>query len=247
MKLSGTGTEKIEDELKIFLPKAKVARMDLDTTRGKDALTKLIGKFEAGELDILVGTQMVTKGLDFERVGLVGIINADQILHYPDFRSDERAFHLMTQVSGRAGRKHRQGKVIIQAMDREHVILKHVVNSNWKLFIEREQTNRRETAFPPYVKMINIQLRHPKRSTVEEAAKLLYKWLAPVLRQTITPPFEPSVARLRTYYLQDMVVRIPLVPKEVKRVKGILRKAVNQLNVTKRLTGVRVVLDVDPY
>lgn len=247
MKLSGTGTEKIEDELKIYLPEAKVARMDLDTTRGKDALTKLIGKFEAGDLDILVGTQMVTKGLDFERVGLVGIINADQILHYPDFRSDERAFHLMTQVAGRAGRKHRQGKVIIQALDQEHVILKNVVNNDWEPFIEREQTNRRKTAFPPYVKMINIQLRHVKRSTVEEAAKLLYKWLAPVLADSITPPFEPSVARLRTYYLQDMVVRIPLAPKELKRVKGILRKAVDQLSITKRLTGVRVVLDVDPY
>lgn len=247
MKLSGTGTEKIEDELKIFLPAARVARMDLDTTRGKEALSKLIGKFEAGDLDILVGTQMVTKGLDFERVGLVGIISADQLLHYPDFRSDERAFHLMTQVAGRAGRRQRQGQVIIQAMDQHHFILKNVVAQDWNTFIEREQTNRRETSFPPYVKMINLQLRHPKRTVAEDAAKLLYKWLAPVLGNTITPPFEPSVARLRTYYLQDMVVRVNPVPKEVKRVKGILRKAVQQLNVTPKLTGVRVVLDVDPY
>ncbi|NJC27294.1 replication restart helicase PriA [Neolewinella antarctica] len=247
MKLSGTGTEKIEDELKIILPEAKVARMDLDTTRGKNALTKLISQFEAGDIDILVGTQMVTKGLDFERVGLVGVINADQILHYPDFRSDERAYHLMTQVSGRAGRRHRQGKVIIQATDQQHVILRNVVDQNWNQFIEREQTNRRETSFPPYVKMIHLQLRHPRRSTALEAAKLLHLWLAPVLGETITAPFEPSVARLRNYYLQDMVVRINPSPREVKRVKGILRKAVAQLNVTPKLTGVRVVLDVDPY
>jgi len=247
MKLSGTGTEKIEDELKVFLPEARIARMDLDTTRGKDALGKLISKFEAGALDILVGTQMVTKGLDFERVGLVGIISADQLLHYPDFRADERAFHLMTQVAGRAGRRHRRGKVVIQAMDQDHVILRNVLENEWDRFIERERTNRRENAFPPYLKMINLQLRHPKRSLVEEAAKLLYTWIAPVLGNVVTPPFEPAVARLRTYYLQDMVVRMPPSPKEVKRVKGILRKAIEQLNVTPKLTGVRVVLDVDPY
>ncbi|OAV43218.1 primosomal protein N' [Lewinella sp. 4G2] len=247
MKLSGTGTEKIEDELKIFLPEARIARMDLDTTRGKEALGKLIGRFEAGELDILVGTQMVTKGLDFERVGLVGIINADQILHYPDFRADERAYHLMTQVAGRAGRRHRRGKVIIQAMDLQHVILKNVVGGEWKEFIDREQTNRREAAFPPYVKMMHLQLRHPQRGRTEEAAKLLHSWLAPVLGGMITAPFEPSVARLRTYYLQDMVVRVQPIPSEVKRVKGILRKAIAHLNVAPKLTGVRVVLDVDPY
>ena len=247
MKLSGTGTEKIEDELKIFLPQARIARMDLDTTRGKNALSTLLSRFEAGELDILVGTQMVTKGLDFNRVGLVGIISADQLLHYPDFRADERAYHLMTQVAGRAGRRDKQGKVIIQAMDLHHTILKDVVAGDWQHFIEREQTNRREYAFPPYVKMIHVQLRHPKRSVAEEAAKLLYRWLGPVLNSGVTPPFEPSVARLRNYYLQDMVVRITPSPKEVTRVKGILRKAVQQLNVTPKLTGVRVVLDVDPY
>ena len=247
MKLGGTGTEKIEDELKIFLPEARIARMDLDTTRGKDALSSLLTRFESGELDILVGTQMVTKGLDFERVGLVGVISADQILHYPDFRADERAYHLMTQVAGRAGRRQRQGKVIIQAMDQAHVILRNVVEQDWAAFIEREEKNRRETGFPPFVKMIHVQLRHPKRSIVEEAAKLFYKWVTPVLGNLVTPPFEPSVARLRTYYLQDMMVRIPLQPKEVKRVKEILRRATTQLNITPRLTGVRVVLDVDPY
>ena len=247
MRLSGTGTEKIEDELKIFLPEARIARMDLDTTRGKDALGKLINRFENGDLDILVGTQMVTKGLDFERVGLVGIINADQLMNFPDFRADERAFHLMTQVAGRAGRKHRQGKVIIQATNQGHVLLQQVVDQRWDDFIDRERHNRQQSEFPPYVKMIHVQARHPKRSTVIEAAKLLHSWLAPVLGKVITPPFEPSVARLRTYYLQDMVVRVPLNQLEVKRVKSILLKAVTQLSVTARLTGVRVVLDVDPY
>lgn len=247
MKLGGTGTEKIEDELKIFLPDARIGRMDLDTVRGKNALANLIGRFEAGELDILVGTQMVTKGLDFERVGLVGIISADQLLRFPDFRADERAFHLMTQVSGRAGRKHRRGKVVIQAMERSHPVLIDVLNGDWDRFIEREARHRAETFFPPYQKMIHLQLRHPKRAKAEEAAKLMGGWLAHALGDQVSPPFEPSVARLRTYYLQDMVIRMKSAPKEMARVKSIVRKAVDKMGTTEGLTGVRVVVDVDPY
>ena len=247
LKLGGTGTEKIEDELKIFFPDARVARMDLDTTRGKDGMGRIITQFELGELDILVGTQMVTKGLDFEKVGLVGIINADQILRFPDFRADERGYQLMTQVAGRAGRKHRRGKVIIQATDRKHPVLADVLEGDWDRYVQREANNRAAATFPPYVKMIHVQLKHPRRNTVEEAAKLLGGWLAHVLKETVTPPFEPAVARLRTYYLQDIVVRIPNDPTEVKRVKGIVRKAVAQLAKTKGLSGVRVAIDVDPY
>ncbi|MEO0731453.1 MAG: primosomal protein N', partial [Bacteroidota bacterium] len=247
MKLGGTGTEKIEDELKIFLPDARIGRMDLDTVRGKNALVNLIARFEAGELDILVGTQMVTKGLDFERVGLVGVISADQLLRFPDFRSDERAFHLMTQVAGRAGRKHRRGKVVIQALQRAHPVLTDVLNGDWDRFIEREARHRAETAFPPYVKMIHLQLRHPQRTKVEDAAKLMGSWLAHALGDRVSPPFAPSVGRLRTYYLQDMIIRLRNDGKEIARVKGIVHKAVDKLGATKGLTGVRVVIDVDPY
>ncbi|WP_020569598.1 replication restart helicase PriA [Neolewinella persica] len=247
MKLGGTGTEKIEDELKIFLPDARIARMDADTTRGKNALAALIGRFEEGELDILVGTQMVTKGLDFERVGLVGIISADQLLRFPDFRADERAFQLMTQVAGRAGRKHKQGKVIIQSMERNHPVLTDVLNADFHRFIEREADNRAQHRFPPYVKMINLQFRHPKRNTVEEAAKLVGSWLNHHLPGLVDGPFEPSVARLRTYYLQDMVIRVKPDGKELGRVKSVVRAAVDKLGTTERLSGVRVVVDVDPY
>ncbi|MCX8210643.1 MAG: primosomal protein N' [Lewinella sp.] len=247
MKLGGTGTEKIEDELKIFLPDARLARMDADTTRGKNALGELLTRFELGELDILVGTQMVTKGLDFEKVGLVGIINADQLLRFPDFRADERAFQLMVQVAGRAGRKHRQGKVIIQAMEKGHPVIHDVIDEDYHRFIERESRNRAEHRFPPYVKMIHVQLRHPKRNTVEEGAKLMGGWLKHHLGDTLDGPFEPSIARLRTYYLQEMVIRVKPDGKELGRVKALLQKAVDQLGKTERLTGVRVVVDVDPY
>ena len=247
MKLSGTGTEKIEDELKIFLPEARIARMDLDTTRGKNALSKLIDQFEVGELDILVGTQMVTKGLDFERVGLVGVISADQLLRFPDFRADERAFQLMTQVAGRAGRRGRRGQVIIQAHEGAHPVLTDVVAGDYLNFIEREAENRLRYAFPPYQKMIRLQLRHTRRHTVEEGAKLVGKWLAYALGDKVEGPFEPAVARLRTYYLQDMVVRMPAAPAEMRRVKLIIRRAADKLAQTKGLSGVRVVVDVDPY
>jgi len=247
MKLGGTGTEKIEDELKIFLPDARMARMDADTTRGKNALGELLARFELGELDILVGTQMVTKGLDFEKVGLVGIINADQLLRFPDFRADERAFQLMVQVAGRAGRKHRQGKVIIQAMEKGHPVIRDVIDEDYHNFIQREGRNRAEHRFPPYVKMINVQFRHPKRNKVEEGAKLMGGWLSHHLGDTLSGPFEPSVARLRTYYLQEMVIRVKPDGKELGRVKALLQKAVDQLGKTEGLTGVRVVVDVDPY
>lgn len=247
MKLGGTGTEKIEDELKIFLPDARIGRMDADTVRGKNAMANLMASFEEGELDILVGTQMVTKGLDFERVGLVGVISADQLLRFPDFRSDERAFQLMIQVAGRAGRKHKQGKVIIQTMERSHPVLLDVLDGDFHRFIEREAEHRAAHRFPPFVKMINLQLRHPKRSTVEEAAKLLGSWLNHHLPGLVDGPFEPSVARLRTYYLQDMVIRVKPDGRELNRVKAVIQAAVDKLATADRLSGVRVVVDVDPY
>ncbi|CAH1001791.1 primosomal protein N' [Neolewinella maritima] len=247
MKLSGTGTEKIEDELKIFLPEARVARMDLDTTRGKNALGKLLDQFEVGELDILVGTQMVTKGLDFERVGLVGVISADQLLRFPDFRADERAFQLMTQVAGRAGRRGRRGQVIIQAHEGSHPVITDVVSGDYANFIEREAGNRQQHAFPPYRRMIRLQLRHTKRATAEDAARLLAKWLAHSLGDQLEGPFEPSVARLRTYYLQDMVVRFPPAATQMKRVKTLIQRCIDKLAQTKGMSGVRVVVDVDPY
>ena len=247
LKLSGTGTEKIEDELKIFLPEARIARMDLDTTRGKNALGKLLQDFGLGELDILVGTQMVTKGLDFDRVGLVGVISADQLLRFPDFRADERAFQLMVQVAGRAGRRDRRGQVIIQAHEEGHPVLTDVLADDYDNFIEREARNRASHGFPPYRKMIRIQLRHTRRNTAEEGAKMMAKWLAHGLGDRMEGPFEPSVARLRTYYLQDIVLRLPPSPGELRKAKALIRQATDKLAATKGLSGVRVVIDVDPY
>ncbi|MEL6275415.1 MAG: primosomal protein N', partial [Bacteroidota bacterium] len=246
LRLRGTGTEKIEDEIKIFLPEARVARMDLDTVRGKNALVKLIADFEAGELDILVGTQMVTKGLDFERVGLVGIISADQLLQFPDFRSDERAFQLMLQVAGRAGRKHRQGKVLIQAYNQSHPVLADVVAGNFNHFFARESRNRKEHRFPPFLRMINVQLRHTNVRIVDDAAKLMGNWLKKDLDGFFEGPFEPTVARLRTYYLRNMVFRVDKDGRKVRFIKEKLQAAIDQLATTDGFSGVKVSVDVDP-
>lgn len=246
LKLRGTGTEKIEDELKIFIPELRVARMDLDTVRGKNALAKLIGDYEAGELDLLVGTQMVTKGLDFERVGLVGIISADQLLQFPDFRADERAFQLMLQVAGRAGRKHRRGKVIIQAYNMVHPVLQDVVSGDFNRFYNREIKHRSELRFPPLQRMIHVQFRHPKVRIVEDAAKLFASWVKPTIGQWMEGPFEPSVARLRSYYLRDMTIRVNKDGKKVRLIKDVLQEGINKLANTDGLSGVRVSVNVDP-
>lgn len=246
LRLRGSGTEKIEDELKIFIPDIRVARMDLDTVRGKNALAKLIGDYEAGELDILVGTQMVTKGLDFERVGLVGIISADQLLQFPDFRADERAFQLMTQVAGRAGRKHKRGKVMIQAYNMVHPVLKDVTENNFIRFYERESKQRMEAGFPPFQRMIHVQFRHTKSNIVEDASKLFTAWIKPKLDRWMEGPFEPSVGRLRTYYLRDLVIRVDKDGKKVRLIKDTLQAAINKLSNTEGMSGVRVVVDVDP-
>ncbi|PHI20821.1 primosomal protein N' [Lewinellaceae bacterium SD302] len=246
LKLRGTGTEKIEDELKIFIPDLRIARMDLDTVRGKNALAKLIGDYEAGELDLLVGTQMVTKGLDFERVGLVGIISADQLLQFPDFRADERAFQLMLQVAGRAGRKHRRGKVIIQAYNMVHPVLNDVVANDFQRFYEREISHRAELGFPPLQRMIQVQFRHPKVRVVEDASKLFASWVKPHIGQWMEGPFEPSVARLRNYYLRDMTIRVNKDGKKVRLIKDVLQAGIDKLSTTDGMSGVRVSVDVDP-
>ncbi|MEM6879471.1 MAG: primosomal protein N', partial [Bacteroidota bacterium] len=194
LALKGAGTEKIEDELKIFLPEARISRLDLDTARGKNGLARLMQQFEDAQLDILVGTKMVTKGLDFERVGLVGIISADQLLSFPDFRATERAFQLMLQVAGRAGRRKQRGRVIIQAHNMKHPALEWVRQTDYRSFFTSEEKNRREYNFPPFCRMIHVQFRHTKVDRVEEAAKLFYHWLRNDIESYAQPPFEPSVS-----------------------------------------------------
>ncbi|MEM1216299.1 MAG: primosomal protein N' [Bacteroidota bacterium] len=247
LSLQGFGTEKIEDELQIFLPDAKVGRMDLDTVRGKHAHAKIINDFEEGRIDILVGTQMVTKGLDFERVGVVGVLSADQLLQFPDFRSAERGFQLMLQVAGRAGRKHKQGKVLVQAFNTTHPVLKEVVESDYATFYRREIQERRQFFYPPFQRLIRITLKHPKAPTVNDAMKLYAHWLKQQLGEKVLGPAVPYVGRVRNYYLLDVLIKLDRTPQEIQHAKRHIRAVTDQLKQTKGFSGVRVSIDVDPY
>ncbi|HPI09270.1 MAG TPA: primosomal protein N', partial [Saprospiraceae bacterium] len=193
--LRGFGTEKIEDELKLFLPNARVGRMDLDTAGSKNNLTALLNDFEERRLDILVGTQMVTKGLDFDNVALVGVLGADQLTKFPDFRSGERAFQLLTQVAGRAGRKLKRGSVLIQAFDPKHPVLQEVLLGDFRGFADRELKERHEFHYPPFYRLIAIQLRHKDPKVVHEAAAEFGKMLRRSLGDRVLGPVLPNIAR----------------------------------------------------
>jgi primosomal protein N' (replication factor Y) (superfamily II helicase) len=247
LTLKGFGTEKIEDELKIYLPDAQIARMDLDTVRGKYAHARLINEFEEGRIDILVGTQMVTKGLDFEKVGIVGVLSADQLLQFPDFRATERAFQLMRQVSGRSGRKHRRGRVIIQAFNTAHPVLKEVISGDYPSFYSREMQERQSFHYPPYLRLIRITLKHRQPKRVNEGAKLYEKALKSRLGEWVMGPAMPYVARVRGYYLLDFLIKIPRHAQKLKYTKQCVQAATNELHAASGLSGVRVSVDVDPY
>ncbi len=247
LSLEGYGTEKIEDELSIIFPDARIRRMDLDTTRGKNNLENIIYDFERGKIDILVGTQMVTKGLDFDNVGLVGVIYADQALHYPDFRSAERTFQTLVQVSGRAGRKKDQGEVMIQTFQPEHPVFVDVVNSDYNAFFKREIKEREIFRYPPFTRQIAISIRHRQSEMSWEAAALLVTTLKPSLGNRVLGPSVPTVARVRNQYIHMVFIKIERDGKLLAEVKNELRNFQHGLVKRKSLSTVRISIDVDPH
>ncbi len=247
LSLEGYGTEKIEDELSVIFPEAKIRRMDLDTTRGKNNLENLIYEFERGKIDILVGTQMVTKGLDFDHVGLVGVIYADQALHYPDFRAAERTFQTLVQVSGRAGRKHEQGNVMIQTFQPEHPVFLDVIHSDYSSFYKREIKEREIFRYPPFVRQIAISIKHRQADISREAADLLVTELKPHLGKRVLGPSVPTVARVRNQYIHMVYIKIERNAKLLAEVKNALRLFQNGIVKRKSLSTVRISIDVDPY
>ncbi len=213
LKLQGFGTEKIEDELKIYLPDVHVARMDLDAIRTKDAAAKIINDFEERRLDVLVGTQMVTKGLDFENVAIVGVLSADQLLGFPDFRSGERGFQLITQVAGRAGRKGKRGKVIVQAMNTAHPVIKEVLEGDFQGFFRREILERKTFEYPPFSRLIKITLKHKKPDVLNRGTAVFVKVLREKLGKRVLGPTVPPVGRVREQFLLDILIKMELKPE----------------------------------
>lgn len=245
--LRGFGTEKVEDELKIYLPDAKIGRMDFDTVRSKHAHARIINDFEEKRIDILVGTQMVTKGLDFENVGVVGVLSADQLLQFPDFRASERAFQLMVQVSGRAGRKHKRGKVIIQAFNIGSPVLREVYHNDFTSFIQRELRERQDFFYPPFVRLIRITLRHKKPDLLNEAAKLYGHLLKKQLGNWVIGPAVPYISRVRSYYLLDFMIKLDKNAAKIRFAKDTVLESIDEMQRTDGFSGVRVNVDVDPF
>jgi primosomal protein N' (replication factor Y) len=246
LKEVGFGTEKIEEELATILPTANAARMDLDSTRKKDAYGKLIERFAHGDLNVLIGTQMVTKGLDFEDVQLVAIMNADSLLHYPDFRAQERAYQLMEQVAGRAGRRNQRGIVAIQTYRPSHHIIDFVVNHAYKAMVAQQMDERKVFNYPPYCRLIHISLRHKDSRTVSDAADYFAAALRQMLAERVLGPEFPPVSRLRSVYHKNILIKLDKNLSAAK-VKQMLLQAAQHIFTQAPYKSVRVVYDVDPY
>jgi primosomal protein N' (replication factor Y) len=242
----GFGTEQIELELKELFPNYKIGRMDLDTTRGKFGYQKIIGAFEAREIDILVGTQMLSKGLDFDNVSLVGILNADTMLNFPDFRAHERAYQMMVQVSGRAGRNKKQGNVAIQTYNPYHQILQQVSTTNYAEMYKEQLQERWQYKYPPYFRLIKITLKHRDYNKVDSGINWLFKALYTSFGEHVLGPTAPAISRIRNQYIKNLVIKIP--PKQsIVKTKNQVSKIKNTFEAVKEFRPIRFIIDVDAY
>ena len=245
LKGRGYGTEKIEDQIRDVFPEVEVARMDLDTTRTRNAYERLIGDFAAGRTHVLVGTQMISKGLDFDHVGVVGILDADSMLNYPDFRAYEHAFMMMAQVSGRAGRKGERGQVILQTRNTEARVIGQVVNNDYTGFFDELMEERRLFHYPPYYRLIYIYLRHRREEVVESASIEMGGRLRQWFGERILGPDQPAVARVKSMSVRKIVVKLEN-GIDHRQARQYLRLAEKQLMENKRYATLQLYFDVDP-
>ncbi len=247
IKAISYGTEKLEEELSILFPDANIGRMDLDSTRSKFSYEKIINSFESGEIDILVGTQMVAKGLDFDHVTLVGIFDTDRMIHFPDFRSHERAFQLMYQVSGRAGRKKDLGSVLIQTNNPDQKILELVRTHDYESFYRGELDEREVFKYPPFYRIIKIIVKHKDKNTSFNAAQFLVNEAVRSLgNQRVNGPVEPIISRIRNQYLYDITIKLEKQGLKLAAIKEFLLNSRNMLQSQRSYRSVRVIFDVDP-
>ena len=241
----GFGTEQIEESLKELLPTYVTKRMDYDTTRGKNAYQQIITDFEQGRIDILVGTQMVTKGLDFDNVALVGILNADNMLYFPDFRAYERAFQLMMQVAGRAGRKGKQGQVLVQTYDEEHEIFDLLKANDYTSFIRQQVQERNLFSYPPFTRLIMITLKHKNQRKLDETANALVGLMRKSFDNRVLGPEYPAISRVRNYYHKNVLLKIEH-ESSISKAKSILHTIIKKMQNHSEYKIVRFILDVDP-
>ena len=241
----GFGTEKIEDDIKILFPEAAVARMDLDTTRTRSAYERIIADFEQGKTDILIGTQMVSKGLDFDHVSVVGILNADTMLNYPDFRSYERAFQLMAQVAGRAGRKNKRGRVILQTKSIDHPIIAQVIHNDFDQMVAGQLAERQMFHYPPYYRLVYVYLKNRNEQLLDLMAQTMSGKLRAVFGNRVLGPDKPPVARIQTLFIRKIIVKIEY-NAPMARARELLVQVQKEMVAEDRFKSLIVYYDVDP-
>ena len=242
----GFGTEKIEDDIRRIFPEATVARMDLDTTRTRTAYERILTDFESGKTDILIGTQMISKGLDFDRVSVVGILNADSLLNYPHFRAYERAFQLMAQVAGRAGRRDRQGLVVLQTKSPELPLIHQVIGNHYVQMYREQLAERELFRYPPFFRLVYVYLKHRKEEVLDEAAVQMALRLRHGLGERVLGPDRPPVARIQTLYIKKIMVKIEL-SASLSQVRRYLLDVQRTLVAEERFRSLMVYYDMDPY
>lgn len=245
VKMLGAGTEKIEEEIAEFFPKATIQRMDADTTRNKNSQADIVERVQSGEVDILVGTQMVTKGLDFANVALVGVIHADRLLAFPDFRALERSFQILVQVAGRSGRGDDLGQVLIQTTQPQHWLYPLIKENKFKEFYKKEIQERFQFGYPPFVRMVRLVLKNKNEQEVEMTAQYLVEQLRGKLKEGILGPEKPFIARINLYYLRVIHIKIGL-GKQMTDSKEIIYKQVQNLKAIPPYNKTRINIDVDP-
>jgi primosomal protein N' (replication factor Y) len=247
----GFGTEQIEEELKTLFPDTKIGRMDSDTTRGKYGYEKIITAFELREIDVLVGTQMLAKGLDFRNVSLVGVMNADSLLNYPDFRACERSYQLIQQVAGRAVRTQKRGKVIIQTYNPYHQILQQASMNKYEDMFSDQIDERKQYKYPPFYRLIKITFKHKDYNKLNEAADWFSKSLKNVFANSnghleVLGPEFPPITRIRNEYIKNVLVKLP-TQQSVKQTKEIIKKVNKSFNAIAPYRAVKVIMNVDNY
>lgn len=245
IEIVGYGTERVEDEVASLFPDSRITRMDLDTTRNKDSYARIINDFSEHKSDILVGTQMVTKGLDFADVDLVGVINADTLIHYPDFRAAERAFNMLEQVAGRAGRRDATGKVMIQTREPDHPVIRYVCDHDYLGFYAGELEERRAFAYPPFSRVINIYIKHRDAGRLSAFAQNYATRLRSLFGNRVNGPKEPPVSRIQSLYIRSIMLKIE-TEASMKRVKDILRDLYIEVQSSPATRGFTFYYDVDP-
>lgn len=245
MEIVGYGTERVEDMVQTAFSGARILRMDMDSTRNKDGYQEIINKFSAREADVLVGTQMVTKGLDFDGVSVVGVLSADMLVNYPDFRSSERAFNMLMQVAGRAGRRDIPGRVLVQTTQPSHPVMEFVRSHDYKGFFDVELEERRRFHYPPFTRLISIYLKHRDEESLCVSAELYGRRLRDLFGNRVLGPEEPVVGRIQSLYIRKILLKIE-VDASINKVKALLRELYGRMCVMPQMKGTMVYYDVDP-